>query len=97
MPRHGSGSFVRAGKALRSLTLRLTRVRFICPEQVSHIRAATQVNCIPGFDGVVDTPEDAIRIAKQIGYPVMIKASAGGGGKGMRVAWNDKEAVEGFR
>ncbi|OQR79789.1 propionyl-CoA carboxylase alpha chain [Tropilaelaps mercedesae] len=55
------------------------------------------VNCIPGFDGVVNSPEEAIKIAQQIGYPVMIKASAGGGGKGMRVAWNDKEAVEGFR
>lgn len=61
------------------------------------ISSCLQVNCIPGFDGVVETPEEAIKIAQQIGYPVMIKASAGGGGKGMRVAWNDKEAAEGFR
>ncbi|XP_022691355.1 propionyl-CoA carboxylase alpha chain, mitochondrial-like isoform X1 [Varroa jacobsoni] len=56
-----------------------------------------KVNCIPGYDGVVNSPEEAIKIAHEIGYPVMIKASAGGGGKGMRVAWNDKEAAEGFR
>lgn len=45
------------------------------------------VHTIPGFDGVVKDAEHAIRIAKEIGYPVMIKASAGGGGKGMRIAW----------
>uniref|UniRef100_A0A3P8X8K1 Propionyl-CoA carboxylase alpha chain, mitochondrial n=1 Tax=Esox lucius TaxID=8010 RepID=A0A3P8X8K1_ESOLU len=55
---------------------------------------AAKVNVIPGFDGVV---EDAVKIAGQIGYPVMIKASAGGGGKGMRIAWNDDETREGFR
>lgn len=55
------------------------------------------VNTIPGFDGVVKSPEDCVRIAREIGYPVMIKASAGGGGKGMRIAWNDEEATEGFR
>ncbi|XP_064465638.1 propionyl-CoA carboxylase alpha chain, mitochondrial-like [Ornithodoros turicata] len=58
---------------------------------------AAKVNCIPGFDGVVKTPDDCVKIAREIGYPVMIKASAGGGGKGMRIAWNDQEAVEGFR
>lgn len=42
------------------------------------------VNTIPGFDGVVKSPEDCLQIARQIGYPVMIKASAGGGGKGVR-------------
>merc|ERR1712023_610850 len=55
------------------------------------------VNVIPGWIGEVKTDEDVLRIANEIGYPVMIKASAGGGGKGMRVAWNDKEALEGFR
>ncbi|XP_077544179.1 propionyl-CoA carboxylase alpha chain, mitochondrial-like [Haemaphysalis longicornis] len=61
------------------------------------IANAAKVNCIPGFDGVVQTPEECVKIAQEIGYPVMIKASAGGGGKGMRIAWNDKEAIEGFR
>lgn len=55
------------------------------------------VNIIPGFEGVVKDDEDAVRIANEIGYPVMIKASAGGGGKGMRIAWNDDETKEGFR
>lgn len=58
---------------------------------------AAKVNCIPGFDGVVSSPEECVKIAQEIGYPVMIKASAGGGGKGMRIAWNDKEAIDGFR
>ncbi|XP_037126748.1 propionyl-CoA carboxylase alpha chain, mitochondrial isoform X1 [Syngnathus acus] len=61
------------------------------------IAKAAKVNTIPGFDGVVETPEEAVKIAQNIGYPVMIKASAGGGGKGMRVAWNDAETREGFR
>jgi propionyl-CoA carboxylase alpha chain len=55
-----------------------------------------KVNTIPGFNEAIDTPEQAVKIAKGIGYPVMIKASAGGGGKGLRVAFNDKEAHEGF-
>jgi len=54
------------------------------------------VNCIPGVNDAIETPEKAVEIAKSIGYPVMIKASAGGGGKGLRVANNDKEAFEGF-
>jgi propionyl-CoA carboxylase alpha chain len=54
------------------------------------------VNCIPGVNSAIDTAEAAVEIAKGIGYPVMIKASAGGGGKGLRVAFNDKEAFEGF-
>ncbi|CAJ1066531.1 propionyl-CoA carboxylase alpha chain%2C mitochondrial [Xyrichtys novacula] len=61
------------------------------------IAKAAKVNTIPGFDGVVQTAEDAVKIAQDIGYPVMIKASAGGGGKGMRIAWNDEETREGFR
>ncbi|WP_295540291.1 acetyl/propionyl/methylcrotonyl-CoA carboxylase subunit alpha [uncultured Pseudacidovorax sp.] len=55
-----------------------------------------KVNTIPGYNEAIDTPEQAVEIAKGIGYPVMIKASAGGGGKGLRVAFNDKEALEGF-
>jgi propionyl-CoA carboxylase alpha chain len=55
-----------------------------------------KVNTIPGYNDAIDTAEQAVEIAKGIGYPVMIKASAGGGGKGLRVAFNDKEALEGF-
>jgi propionyl-CoA carboxylase alpha chain len=55
-----------------------------------------RVNVIPGYNDAIGTPEEAVRIAKGIGYPVMIKASAGGGGKGLRVAFNDQEAHEGF-
>jgi len=55
-----------------------------------------KVNTIPGFNEAIEKAEDAVRIAQDIGYPVMIKASAGGGGKGLRVAFNDKEAFEGF-
>src|SRR4051812_25336473 len=54
------------------------------------------VNTIPGYNAAIDTAEHAVQIARDVGYPVMIKASAGGGGKGLRVAFNDKEALEGF-
>ena len=50
----------------------------------------------PGSDGVVETEAEALRVAKKIGYPVMIKASAGGGGRGMRAAHNDVSLVQGF-
>ena len=55
-----------------------------------------KVNTIPGYNEAIAGPEQAVEIAKGIGYPVMIKASAGGGGKGLRVAFNDQEAHEGF-
>ena len=55
------------------------------------------VNTVPGYMGVINDDDEALRISKQIGYPVMIKASAGGGGKGMRIAWNDSEVKEGFQ
>lgn len=57
---------------------------------------AAKVNTIPGWNDAIESAERAVQIAKDIGYPVMIKASAGGGGKGLRVAYNDKEAFEGF-
>ena len=60
------------------------------------LAGAAGVNCIPGVNDAIETAELAVEIAKGIGYPVMIKASAGGGGKGLRVAFNDKEAFEGF-
>ena len=55
------------------------------------------VSTVPGHMGLIDDAKAAVRISNEIGYPVMIKASAGGGGKGMRLAWNDAEALEGFQ
>ena len=55
-----------------------------------------KVNTIPGHNEAIATTDEAVKIAQGIGYPVMIKASAGGGGKGLRVALNDQEAAEGF-
>ncbi|WP_182419828.1 acetyl/propionyl/methylcrotonyl-CoA carboxylase subunit alpha [Bartonella sp. HY038] len=55
------------------------------------------VSTVPGHMGLIENSDEAVKIASQIGYPVMIKASAGGGGKGMRIAWNDEEAREGFQ
>jgi propionyl-CoA carboxylase alpha chain len=55
-----------------------------------------KVNTVPGYLGEIDSAEECVKISKEIGYPVMIKASAGGGGKGMRIAFSDKEAIEGF-
>ena len=60
------------------------------------LAGAAGVNCIPGVNDAIETAERAVEIAQGIGYPVMIKASAGGGGKGLRVAFNDKEAIEGY-
>ncbi len=61
------------------------------------IAAEAGVNTVPGHMGLIENADEAVRIASSIGYPVMIKASAGGGGKGMRIAWNDQEAREGFQ
>ena len=55
------------------------------------------VNTVPGYMGVIKDEGEALNISEKIGYPVMIKASAGGGGKGMRIAWNDSEVKEGFQ
>jgi len=55
------------------------------------------VSTVPGHMGLIEDADEAVKIAQDIGYPVMIKASAGGGGKGMRIAWNDAEAREGFQ
>ncbi len=57
---------------------------------------AAKVSTVPGFLGVIESPEHAAEIADEIGYPVMIKASAGGGGKGMRIAHSRQEVAEGF-
>ncbi|MFB2552829.1 acetyl-CoA carboxylase biotin carboxylase subunit [Ensifer soli] len=61
------------------------------------IAAEAGVSTVPGHMGLIEDADEAVRIAGAIGYPVMIKASAGGGGKGMRIAWNDAEAREGFQ
>jgi propionyl-CoA carboxylase alpha chain len=57
---------------------------------------AAGVNVVPGFVGEIEDTEHAVRISEEIGYPVMMKASAGGGGKGMRLAYNEKDVREGF-
>ena len=56
-----------------------------------------KVNTVPGYLGVIKDDKEAVKIAHEVGYPVMIKASAGGGGKGMRIARSDQEVREGFR
>jgi propionyl-CoA carboxylase alpha chain len=82
-------------------------IKFIGPKHYSIARMGDKieskklakeagVNVIPGYNDPIPGPDEAVEIARTIGYPVMIKASAGGGGKGLRVAWNDAEAHEGF-
>lgn len=68
-------------------------------DKIMSKRIAKQANVsiIPGFDGVITDETHCLKIANEIGYPIMVKASAGGGGKGMRIAWNDAEAIEGYR
>ena len=61
------------------------------------IARKAKVNTVPGALETVDSPTEAKKIAKSIGYPVMIKAAAGGGGKGMRVAYNEKELIDGLK
>ncbi|MDP5217896.1 acetyl/propionyl/methylcrotonyl-CoA carboxylase subunit alpha [Ruegeria sp. 2205SS24-7] len=61
------------------------------------IAQEAKVSTVPGYMGLIEDAEEAVKISNEIGYPVMIKASAGGGGKGMRIAWNDDEAREGFQ
>ncbi|SIS56878.1 acetyl-CoA carboxylase biotin carboxylase subunit [Phaeovulum vinaykumarii] len=61
------------------------------------LAAEAGVSTVPGYMGLIEDADEAVKISREIGYPVMIKASAGGGGKGMRIAWNDEEAREGFQ
>ncbi|TYO84631.1 acetyl-CoA carboxylase biotin carboxylase subunit [Oceanicella actignis] len=61
------------------------------------LAAEAGVSTVPGYMGLIADADEAVRISEQIGYPVMIKASAGGGGKGMRIAWNAEEVREGFQ
>jgi propionyl-CoA carboxylase alpha chain len=67
-------------------------------DKIESKKAAAQagVSCVPGFIGEIEGVDHAVRISEEIGYPVMIKASAGGGGKGIRVAYNKKDVEEGF-
>ena len=58
--------------------------------------AAAKVSTVPGYMGIIEDAEEAVKIAEDIGYPVMIKASAGGGGKGMRIAHSATEVRDGF-
>jgi len=71
---------------------------FAMGDKISSKKLAKQagVSSVPGYLGVIKDAEEAVKIANDIGYPVMIKASAGGGGKGMRLSWNDQETREGF-
>jgi len=68
-------------------------------DKIASKRLATEagVNGIPGYDGEVQDADHCVQLSREIGYPVMVKASAGGGGKGMRIAWNDEEAALAFR
>jgi propionyl-CoA carboxylase alpha chain len=61
------------------------------------IAAEAGVSTVPGWMGLIADADEAVKISREIGYPVMLKASAGGGGKGMRIAWSDQEAREGFQ
>jgi len=61
------------------------------------IAQEADVSTVPGYMGLIEDADEAVKISNEIGYPVMIKASAGGGGKGMRIAWSDEEAREGFQ
>ena len=66
----------------------------IASKKIAH---ESGVSTVPGFLGEIDSPEHALEISREIGFPVMIKASAGGGGKGMRIAWNEDGVAEGFQ
>src|SRR5262245_44306551 len=87
--------------------LQAARIAFIGPnpraiaamgDKIESKKAAAQakVSTVPGYLGVIGSPEQAVKIADEIGYPGMIKASAGGGGKGMRIAHSAAEVAEGF-
>ena len=88
--------------------LQENKVKFIGPpthaieamgDKIESKKLARDANVctVPGFLGEVNSDAEVLKIAREITYPVMIKASAGGGGKGMRIAFNDKEAIEGFK
>ncbi|MGI9350127.1 MAG: acetyl-CoA carboxylase biotin carboxylase subunit [Rhizobiaceae bacterium] len=91
-----------------AVALEKTKISFIGPpvgaieamgDKITSKKLAAEagVSTVPGHMGLIEDAEEAIKISNEIGYPVMIKASAGGGGKGMRIAWNDDDAREGFQ
>ncbi len=95
-------------KAAFARALREAKVAFIGPspeameamgDKITSKKIAMEagVSTVPGYMGLIADADEAMKISREIGYPVMIKASAGGGGKGMRIAWNDQEAREGFQ
>ena len=103
---HPGYGFLSENRAFREV-LEAAGVAFIGPppfaiesmgDKITSKRIAQEagVSTIPGHAGVVRDADDAVRIAREVGYPVMLKASAGGGGKGMRIARNDAECREGF-
>lgn len=61
------------------------------------IASSAGVSIVPGFDSVIESEDMAVEVANNLGFPLMIKASAGGGGKGMRIAWNTSQVIEGFK
>ncbi|GEO80837.1 acetyl-CoA carboxylase biotin carboxylase subunit [Pararhodospirillum oryzae] len=103
---HPGYGFLSENKAFQT-ALTAAGVAFIGPEtraieamgdkiESKKLAAAAGVSTVPGHMGIIADADEAVAIARSIGYPVMIKASAGGGGKGMRVARTDEEAREGF-
>ncbi|MGI9393305.1 MAG: acetyl-CoA carboxylase biotin carboxylase subunit, partial [Boseongicola sp.] len=91
-----------------AMALKKERVAFIGPpvkaieamgDKITSKKIAQEagVSTVPGYMGLIEDADEAVKISSEVGYPVMIKASAGGGGKGMRIAWNDEEAREGFQ
>ncbi|PHS37629.1 MAG: acetyl/propionyl-CoA carboxylase subunit alpha [Robiginitomaculum sp.] len=103
---HPGYGFLSENKAF-ALKLKSENIVFIGPNVVAieamgdkiaskKLALEAGVSCVPGHMGLIEDADEAVKIANKVGYPVMIKASAGGGGKGMRVAYTDEEAREGF-
>ncbi len=103
---HPGYGFLSENKAF-ALKLQSENIAFIGPNVVAieamgdkiaskKLALEAGVSCVPGHMGLIEDADEAVVIANKVGYPVMIKASAGGGGKGMRIARNDEEAREGF-
>src|SRR5437660_5292978 len=65
-------------------------------DRAKQLAKKAKVPIVPGSDGILKTPDEALSFARQVGYPVLVKAAAGGGGRGMRVARNDAQLATGF-